>query len=196
VAPDRVFESLSPLRRWLLPFVHHNPPAVVEEILAVNVGGAVVPVVFSTYLFTLPTTPTAVTLNAIAVVALVACLLARPVPGRGVTLPTFVPPLVAAVVARGLVMLVGAPIASAAPVAYIAGTLGTLIGADLLNLPRVLGGALLEEDRATAVEDRSPVDPEWHTRPDRQRFIVCIGGAGVFDGIFLTSIFAPLLAAL
>ena len=57
----------------------------------------------------------------------------------------------------------------AAPLAYIAGGLGTLIGADLTNLDKVRGlGA--------------PV--------------ASIGGAGTFDGIFLTGILAVLLASL
>ena len=56
-----------------------------------------------------------------------------------------------------------------APLAYIAGSLGTLIGADLTNLDKVRGlGA--------------PV--------------ASIGGAGTFDGIFLTGILAVLLASL
>jgi uncharacterized membrane protein len=55
----------------------------------------------------------------------------------------------------------------AAPLAYIAGSMGTLIGADLTNLDKVRGlGA--------------PV--------------ASIGGAGTFDGIFLTGILAVLLA--
>jgi uncharacterized membrane protein len=56
----------------------------------------------------------------------------------------------------------------AAPLAYIAGSLGTLIGADLLNLGRIgeLGAP-----------------------------IASIGGAGTFDGIFLTGIAAVLLAS-
>ena len=57
---------------------------------------------------------------------------------------------------------------NAAPLAYIAGSLGTLIGADLTNLDKVRGlGA--------------PV--------------ASIGGA-VFDGIFLTGMLAVLLASL
>ena len=56
-----------------------------------------------------------------------------------------------------------------APLAYIAGSLGTLIGADLTNLDKVRGlGAP----------------------------IASIGGAGTFDGIFLTGILAVLLAGL
>jgi uncharacterized membrane protein len=51
--------------------------------------------------------------------------------------------------------------------AYVGGTLGTLIGADVLNLGRIGGlGAP----------------------------IVSVGGAGTFDGIFLTGILAVLLA--
>jgi uncharacterized membrane protein len=56
----------------------------------------------------------------------------------------------------------------AAPVAYLAGALGTLIGADLLNLHRLtsLGAG-----------------------------VASIGGAVTFDGIFLTSIIAVLLVS-
>ena len=58
--------------------------------------------------------------------------------------------------------------AHAAPLAYIAGSLGTLIGADLLNLPLI-----------TQME--APV--------------MSIGGAGTFDAIFLTGLLAGLLAS-
>ena len=56
--------------------------------------------------------------------------------------------------------------AQAPPVAYVAGSMGTLIGADLLNLHRF-------------AEIGAPV--------------VSIGGAGTFDGVFLTGIIAGLL---
>jgi uncharacterized membrane protein len=52
-------------------------------------------------------------------------------------------------------------------VAYVAGTIGTLVGADLLNLRRV---------------------------QDLGAPVVSIGGAGTFDGIFVTGILAVLLA--
>ena len=57
----------------------------------------------------------------------------------------------------------------AAPIAYIGGSLGVLIGADLLNLGqlRSLGAS-----------------------------VASIGGAGTFDGIFLTGVIAVLLASL
>ena len=57
-------------------------------------------------------------------------MLAEPVPGLGIALPVFVPPVSTSVVALLL----------SRPLAYIGGCLGTLIGADLLNLdkgPRV-----------------------------------------------------------
>jgi uncharacterized membrane protein len=85
------------------------------------------------------------------------------VPGLGIAVPVFLPALVTAVVALLLSRR------DAAPLAYIAGSMGTLIGADLTNLDKVRGlGA--------------PV--------------ASIGGAGTFDGIFLTGILAVLLASI
>jgi uncharacterized membrane protein len=78
----------------------------------------------------------------------------------GIALPAFIPPLVAAAAA---VLLAGE---NAAPVAYISGVWGTLIGADLLNWPRF---------------------------KDLGTLVLSIGGAGVFDGIFLVGIVAALL---
>jgi uncharacterized membrane protein len=96
-----------------------------------------------------------------ALVAALVHLLARPVPGVGIGLPALVAPVLAALSTRLF------PAAPAAPLAYVCGTLGTLIGADLLNLGRIRGlGA--------------PV--------------ASIGGAGTFDGIFLTGVLAVVLA--
>ena len=87
--------------------------------------------------------------------------LAHPVPGVGIAVPTLVPPLLAAAIALPLAR------GSAPALAYVAGSMGTLIGGDLLNLGKIQGlGA--------------PV--------------ASIGGAGTFDGVFLTGIIAVLLA--
>jgi len=94
----------------------------------------------------------------------------------GTRLPPLVSPLAAAIAARWFVPAMGGPTAGAAPVAYIAGTLGTLIGADLLNLPAILRGGLL---------------PTRDGGETPGRVVSGIGGAGIFDGIFLTSIRAP-----
>ncbi|MBO8128991.1 MAG: DUF1614 domain-containing protein [Peptococcaceae bacterium] len=143
----------------IMSFIFYMPPRVSEQVIAVNVGGAVIPVLFSLYL--LPRAPLVATILAAVVVTLVAKALARPVPGVGIRLPALIPPIVAAVAA---LLLAGE---NAAPVAYIAGVWGTLIGADLLNYPRFkqLGAQ-----------------------------VISIGGAGVFDGIFLVGIVAALLA--
>jgi len=99
-------------------------------------------------------------LLATAIMSVVVYTLARPIKGIGIGVPIFITPLLAALL--GLLLAPG----NAPPVAYVAGTLGTLIGADLLNLKKIAGlGA--------------PV--------------ASIGGAGTFDGIFLAGIIAVLL---
>jgi len=131
-------------------------------VIAVNVGGAVIPTIMSIYLLI---TRQLWVQGAIAtaIVAVVLHWLANPVPGIGIAVPVFFPAIVTAVVALLLSRR------NAAPLAYIAGSMGTLIGADLTNLDKVRGlGA--------------PV--------------ASIGGAGTFDGIFLTGIVAVLLAGL
>ncbi len=142
--------------RYRIPSVQRRD----KTILAVNLGGAIIPTLISLYVLFKCEVPIRA-LVAIAIISAVVYKLARPVKGLGIGVPMFVPPLLAALLA-----LVLAPQHSP-PVAYIAGTLGTLIGADLLNLNKVRGlGA--------------PV--------------AAIGGAGTFDGIFLTGIIAALLA--
>ena len=59
--------------------------------------------------------------------------LAYPVPGIGIAVPVFFPAVATAVVA----LLLSREFA--APLAYVGGSLGTLIGADLSNLDKVRG---------------------------------------------------------
>ena len=147
-----------------IPFfgVRFRVPAVGqrETVVAVNVGGAIIPSLIAIYSLANTAYPLQA-LIATAVVAAVSKFMARPVAGVGIAMPAFIPPLLAALIA-----LLLAP-AQSPMVAYISGTLGVLIGADLLNLKNL--AAL-----------RAPV--------------VSIGGAGTFDGIFLTGIIAVLLA--
>jgi uncharacterized membrane protein len=143
---------------YVIPVVEQNPGTIV----AVNVGGALIPTALSLYLLAKNDLwgPGIITA---AIVTAVVHAMAEPVRGVGIAVPTFVPPLVAAVTALIFSRH------RAAAVAYAGGSLGTLIGADLLNLGAVRGlGA--------------PV--------------ASIGGAGTFDGIFLTGIVAVLLASL
>lgn len=131
-------------------------------VLAVNVGGALVPTGVSVYLV-LHDGIWEHSLIATACVAAAVWLVARPVEGVGIVTPSFVPPL-----AGGLAAIaIGGP--AEAALAYICGTVGTLIGADLLNLPRI----------------RQLSAPE-----------ASIGGAGTFDGVFLAGLFAVVIASL
>jgi len=143
---------------YVIPTVTNWPGTVI----AVNVGGAVIPTLLSLYLFVRHRLWLRGVL-AIAIVAAVCHWLAQPVPGLGIALPVFVPPLSAAAAALLLSWR------EAPALAYVAGSMGCLVGADLLNLGEVEGlGAP----------------------------IASIGGAGTFDGIFLTGIFAVLLASI
>lgn len=142
--------------RYVIPEVEETQ----RTILAVNVGGALIPTLLSLYLL-IENGLYLRGLIATAVVTVVVHLLARPIPGVGIAVPTFAPPLLAAGVALILSWR------RAPQLAYIAGSLGTLIGADILNLDKIRGlGAP----------------------------IASIGGAGTFDGVFLTGILAVLLA--
>jgi uncharacterized membrane protein len=141
---------------YVIPTVTNWPATV----LAVNVGGAVIPTLLSLYL---------IVKNELyrksawgtAIVALACYWLSDPVPGLGIAIPVFYPPVVAAVVALSMSRRY------AAPLAYICGSLGTLIGADLMNLGNIRGMG-------------APV--------------MSIGGAGTFDGIFLVGLLAVVLA--
>jgi len=143
---------------YVIPLTQDLP----GTILAINMGGAVIPIGLSCYL-TVRNRLYKLALLDVCIVAAVCYVVAEPVPGIGITLPFFIPPLVSAIVSLGLSRV------SAAPLAYIGGCLGTLIGADLLNLGAIQGlGA--------------PV--------------ASIGGAGTFDGIFVTGLVAVILAGL
>ena len=99
-------------------------------ILAVNVGGAVIPVLLSVYLlFRNEIWVTGAV--ATAIVAAIVHQLATPVPGMGISVPLIAPPLIAAVTALVLSRR------NAAPLAYVGGSLGVLIGADILNLGNI-----------------------------------------------------------
>lgn len=142
--------------RHVVPLVQEWP----RTVIAVNVGGAVIPTLLSLYLV-VKNGLYGRSLLAVAIVAVIVHWMAYPVRGVGIAVPIFIPPVVAA----GAALLLARH--SAPALAYIAGSLGTLIGADLLNLGRIQGlGA--------------PV--------------TSIGGAGTFDGIFVTGILAVLLA--
>jgi uncharacterized membrane protein len=138
---------------------------IAYTIIAVNVGGCIIPCSIVAYeLLRIAGhggTALALTLVAVIINVAVCYRIARPVPNVGIVLPALVPALVAAacalILARGL----------APPVAFTAGVLGPLVGADLLNLRRI--------QRASTG-------------------MASIGGAGTFDGIVLSGLVATLLS--
>ncbi len=143
--------------RYLVPMLTRR-----NTTIAVNVGGALVPVLVSGYLIAHDRIGWQA-LAAVVIVGALVHLVARPVPGLGIAVPALLPGIFAALVAVALHP------AAVAGLAYAGGTLGTLVGADLVNLPKVrrLGAP-----------------------------VVSIGGAGTFDGVFITGIIAVLLAGL
>jgi len=143
--------------------VPYKVPAIEHQnktILAVNLGGAVIPVALSIYLLVRNRIYLEGAIS-IVVVALVTYAMARPVHGVGIAISPLVAPIVAALVAVVISRR------DAAPLAYIAGSVGTLLGADIFNL------GIIEQLGAP---------------------IASIGGAGVADGVFLAGIVAVLLA--
>lgn len=135
-------------------------PFTGQTIVAINIGGGLIPVGFSLYLMGLGTLESGQILLATTLVTLLCYLTSQPIPRLGIGMPILIAPLSAAT--AGLLI---APEQSA-QLAYISGTLGVLIGADLMRLKdiRKLGAP-----------------------------VASIGGAGTFDGIFITGIVAAFL---
>lgn len=133
--------------------------------LAVNLGGCLIPCAIAIYEVTrvaVRGSGALLTLIIITLITVVVCYrISRPLPGIGIAIPALIPPLIAAALSL-LLMPDFAP-----PVAFVAGVLGPLIGADLLRLKemtRIATG------------------------------IASIGGAGTFDGIVLSGLIAALLS--
>ena len=141
---------------------------VVRQAIAVNVGGGLVPVVAGALMvaaaWRLQPGSAWVFLVDLAAVSLVTYASSRAVPGVGIVVPGFVPPLVSSLVAVSL--LGWGPVAGF--VSYAAGSIGSLIGADVLRLLREL-------DKLNAP-------------------FISIGGVGVFDGVFLSGAISLLLS--
>lgn len=153
--------AVAPPPRWQRLLRHPRREFHGRTLLAVNVGGCVIPVAFSAYLLVHSHLPWLQVVAGVSVITVLSYVASRPIAGIGIGMPLLLAPIAAAIIA-----LLLNPVHSA-PLAYVSGTLGVLIGADLLHLRdiRKLG----------AVQ-------------------AAIGGAGTFDGIFVTGVMAVLLA--
>jgi uncharacterized membrane protein len=132
-----------------------------RTLIAVNVGGCLIPVGFSIYLFATQPITLFEVLIGVTLVALISYVYSFPVRGTGIGMPMFIAPVFAAIIAIVINHEYSAPLA------YISGTMGVLVGADVLNFRHI---------------------------PRMGAMIASIGGAGTFDGIFMTGILAVLLA--
>ncbi len=159
---NRITSAAAPgTKHW--PKLAYTPRYFIPgtTLIAVNVGGALVPILVSIYLLRLQPGIFSSALACITSVALISFYFSRPIHGIGIGMPILIAPLAAALTALLL------DPQHSAPLAYIGGTLGVLIGADLFRLKDI----------------RRMAPP-----------IASIGGAGTFDGIFITGIVAVLLS--
>jgi uncharacterized membrane protein len=138
--------------------------ARVSTVVAINVGGALVPIIVSAYLLLSHPSLALDALIGVIVTSIGVHLVARKVKGQGIETPAFLPPIIAAVIS-----LLIHPGTGVAVIAYVSGSMGALIGADLSNL----GGIT-----------------------DLGAPMVSIGGAGTLDGVFLTGILAVILVSI
>ncbi len=132
-----------------------------RTMVTLNVGGGLIPIGFSLYLFQNSGVSLIEVIQGVFFVSLVSYFFSRPIHGLGIGMPILIAPLSAALIA----VLLNPD--HSPPLAYISGTMGVLIGADLMRLKdiRKMGAPF-----------------------------AAIGGAGTFDGIFVTGIVAVLLA--
>lgn len=146
-----------------------------KTVVAINVGGAIVPLAISLLMISLMTV-SGKALQALLVetltvltVSLVSYASSRIVPGVGIVVPALIPPLTATlsaiVLSSFMTMIELAP-----AIAYSGAVVGVLMGADVVNLVRHF-------DRLKST-------------------FISIGGAGTFDGIYLSGIMALFLTLL
>jgi uncharacterized membrane protein len=136
--------------------------------IAVNVGGCLLPMIVSAEVAIRKWKNIGRMVIGICIVMILTYMAARPIPGKGIVCPFYLPPLFASIC--GFLARERRSIPS---VAYVSGTIGTLLGADIIHL---LDGKTLSK---LATSD----------------ITLSIGGAGIFDGIFLTGILAVIIAA-
>lgn len=151
------------------PEVPFASPPVWETIISLNLGGALIPAAVSAYLLYRATAVTGMEIlrpvaTGMVIVAVIAWLATRSVPGYGLRAPLFIPGLSALLC--GL-LLTGGNGLEAGVTAFVAGTAGTLLGSGIAQLPRM----------------RDMEIPE-----------VSIGGSGMFGAIFLACLLSSLIA--
>ncbi|MCK5261701.1 MAG: DUF1614 domain-containing protein [Thermoplasmatales archaeon] len=138
-------------------------------IVGINTGGAVIPILLSIYLSVKNKLQLSRILLGTIIVAVITYFVTEPIPQKGIVakFPFWLLPVFFASLAS--IILSWKDKRKAAPLAYISGTMGVLIGADFLHLI-----SLIETEIQTT---RNAV----------------IGGASVFDMVFITGILAVIV---
>ncbi len=140
-------------------------------VVAVNIGGCVIPVILSMKLLldVYDLVSPLFLIGAFLLSSLIVYGFARPVVGVGIVVPMVIPPLIATIAGYVALLLSDAPIILLPKLSFLIGVLSTVFGADILHLREI----------------------------ERIGYgVISIGGAGTFDGIFLTGIFAVLFSVL
>jgi len=139
-----------------------------RSIIAINVGGALIPI-FITLLVITKLNPNALLLFFIifSLITILSKTFSRVIPGIGVVMAAIIPAFFSSFLTFSMSLIINVNPIILPAVAYSAGVCGTLVGADLLNLKKILS-----------------YSPK----------IISIGGMGVFDGIFMTGISSAALA--
>jgi len=137
--------------------------------VGINMGGAIIPILLSVYLTIKKRIPIKKILIGISIVTIIAFFVTSPDPNKGIIsyFPYWLLPAFFASIAS--VILLWKNFKKAAPLAYISGTIGVLIGADFLHIWKLLNYNISETTNAV------------------------IGGADVFDMIYITGILAVIL---
>lgn len=154
-------------RRSFFGLFYYTVTEIRRVVVAVNLGGCVLPTILAMKLLTeIPKIPWLLTF---VICTAVVYFYAKPVPGLGIVVPMFIPPVISALTSYAVCTMLSLPPIVVPKMAFSAGVLSTLFGADLLHL-----------------KDLEKIGSG----------VVSIGGAGTFDGIFLTGIFSVIFALL
>ncbi len=152
---------------WVIPEVDWEEQ---KTLIAINLGGAIIPIAVSLYLiYKLALEGGIILLIKLIIALIIASILvnkiAKPIPGLGIATPALGPPLITLII-----VLILHPYINTVEfyqMLYSVGSLSALIGADLMNL---------------------------HKIPELGAPVASIGGAGTFDGVFVSGLASIWLA--
>lgn len=166
VESETVEYARIPIRFFGITYVLPVKTEPKRALVAINFGGAVLPTIISIALLISKPIAILYAVPGIIIASVVINRFAQIIPGIGIAVPFLIPPVVSALLA---LILTFNDLSLAPLVAYTIGVFGSLIGADLMNLKKT---------------------------PEMGAPIVSIGGAGTFDGVFLSGAFAVALIAM